>query len=76
MRNGKLFGCAALFLLLTALRLCFPAQAGQALAWADRTLDPGGCCGAFALTLGRELEGAGLKDGLIAVYRLGEEAFG
>ena len=76
MRNGKLYGCAALFLLLTALRLCFPEQAGQAQAWVDRAVDPGGCCSAFALSLGQALDSTGLKEGLIMVFRLGEEALG
>lgn len=72
----KLYGCAALFLLLTALRIWFPEQAGQAQAWMDHTLDPQGSFRAAALTLGRELDTAGLKDGMVAVFRLGEEAFG
>ena len=76
MRNGKLYACALLVLLLTVLRLCWPAQAGQAVSLAARALDPEGSCRVFARTLGRELDGAGLRDGLTAVFRLGEEAFG
>ena len=76
MRNGKLYGSAAFFLLLTALRLYFPEQAGQAQAWVDRTVDPGGRGQALVCALGRELDGAGLKGGLVTVIRLGEEAFG
>ena len=76
MRDKKLFSCAALFLLLTALRLCFPEQAGLAQAWMDRTLDPHGSCRAAALMIGQELDRTGLRDGIIAVFRLGEEAFG
>lgn len=76
MRNGKLYGLGALFLLLTALRLSFPVQAGQAQAWVKQAVDPGGCCRVFARSIGQELDGVGLRDGLTAVFRLGEEAFG
>ena len=76
MRNEKLYACALLVLLLTALRLCWPVQAGQAVSFAARALDPEGSCRSFARTLGQGLDGAGLRDGLIAVFRLGEEAFG
>ena len=75
MRNGKLYACTALFLLLTALRFFFPVQVGQAQAQVDRALDPTGICGSYALTLGCGLDKVGLRDGLIAVFRLGEEAF-
>ena len=76
MRNGKLYGCAALFILLSALRLCFPQQAGQAQDWVDRVVDPCGSCRAFALALGQELDSSGLRGSLVSVFRLGEEAFG
>ena len=65
-----------LFLLLTALRLQFPDQVGQARVWAAQTVDPRGCCRVFAHSVGQELDGVGLRGGLLAVFRLGEEAFG
>ena len=74
MRDGKLFLCAAFFLLLTALRLFFPDWAGQAQSWVSRNLDPGGECRGFVQTLGKQLDGAGLRAGLVSVFRLGEEA--
>lgn len=73
MRDGKLLLCAAFFLLLTALRLVFPDWTGQAQTWVRQRLDPTGENRAFVQTLGRQLDGAGLRDGLVAVFRLGEE---
>ena len=75
MRNGKLYACAALVLLLMLLRFCFPEQVGQAQARAARAVNPNGCCSVFARSLGQTLDGAGLKDSLIAVFHLGEEVF-
>ena len=75
MRNGKLYACAALILLLAVLRFCYPQQAGQAQLWAAQTIDPSGSCRAFACTLGKTLDGCGLRNDLIAVFRLGEEVF-
>ncbi len=76
MRNGKLYACALFILLLMALRLCFPVQAGQAQAWVKQASDPAGSCRVFIRALGQELDNTGLKDSLSAVFRLGEEAFG
>ena len=76
MRNGKLYACALFILLLMALRLCFPVQAGQAQAWVEMTLDPCGGCRSAALALGRDLDSVGLRGGMVAVFRLGEEALG
>ena len=74
MRNGKLYLCAVIFLLLTALRLLFPDWAGQAQAWVSRTVDPGGEGRSFVQALGQQLDEAGLRDGIVAVFQLGEEA--
>ena len=74
MRDGNVFGCAAFIILLLTLRLCFPVQAGQVYAWANQAVDPENFCRALACTLGQELDSAGLKDGLIAVFRMSEEA--
>lgn len=76
MRNARLYGCMALFLLLTALRVLFPEQSGQAQAWVEMTLDPCGGCRSAALALGRDLDSVGLRGGMVAVFRLGEEALG
>ncbi len=76
MRNGKLCGCAALYILLMGMRLVLPEQAEQARAWMQRAVDPGGGCRVFACSLGQELDSTGLKGCLSAVFRLGEETFG
>lgn len=74
MRDGKLYLCAAFFLLLTALRFFLPDWTGQAQSWVRRSVDPAGECRGFVQALGRQLDGAGLRDGLVAVFRFGEEA--
>ena len=74
MRDGKLYLCAAFFLLLTALRLFLPDWSGRAQDWVARRVDPAGECRGFVLALGQHLDGVGLRDGLVAVFRLGEEA--
>ena len=76
MRNRELIACAGLFLLLTALRFCFPTQLEQVRTWAAQAIDPAGRCGALALSIGQGLDSLGLKDGLVVVFRLGEEALG
>jgi hypothetical protein len=74
MRDGKLYLCAAFFLLLTALRFFLPDWTGQAQNWVRRSVDPAGECRGFVQALGQQLDGTGLRDGLVAVFRFGEEA--
>lgn len=74
MRDRKLILCAALFLLLTALRLLYPAQAARTQAMAAAALDPRGRCREAALLLGRELEDFHPRDRLTEAFSRREGA--
>lgn len=75
MRNGRMYLCALFFLLLTALRLLYPAEAEGVRAFLSAALDPKGSCRALAETLGRELGGGGLRQGLVAAFEMAEASF-
>lgn len=74
MRDRKIYLCAAFCLLLAALRFLFPAQTAFVQEWVQRTADPAGIIRTFSQELGHEMGDTGLREGLIAVFRLGEEA--
>ena len=75
MRSYKLYLCALFFLALTALRLRWPEEAAQVQALLAQAVDPRGDARELILTLGCALDGAGLHEGLLAVFRFAEEAF-
>lgn len=74
MRDGKLFLCAAFWVLLTALRLFFPGETEAARAWVTDTVDPRRSCRAAALQLGRELEAFHPRQRLVEALARGEGA--
>ena len=74
MRDWKLALCVALFLLLSALRLCFPAEAALAQRLAADTLDPRHSYRAIAIELGRDLEAFDAPGRLVAVFGRVREA--
>jgi len=67
MRGVKLYLCAGLVLLMTALRTLYPAESDRVRGWVLGTLDPQGGCRNAVMTLGQELDGSVLREGLTAV---------
>ena len=74
MRDWKLALCVAVFLLLSALRLCFPDEAALAQRLAADTLDPRHSYRAAAIALGRGLDDFDAPGRLIAVFGRVREA--
>ena len=68
MQGVKLYFAAVLLLLAAALRILFPDTVQAARAWLGDTLDPEGTGRELAATLGRELDGFELPDGLVSVF--------
>ena len=75
MRNVRIYLCALFFFALSALRLLFPAEAAQMQAFVWGALDPAGDGRVLLQALGRALDGASLRDGLVAVLSLAEASF-
>ena len=74
MRAYKLYVCTAFFLILTVLRMLYPDETILVGKWLKDTLDPGRTTRAFAESLGRQIDGTCLREGLVAVIQLtGEE---
>ncbi len=74
MRDWKLAVCVAFILLLSALRLCFPAEAALAQRLAADTLDPRHSYRAVAIELGRGLDDFDAPGRLLAVFGRVQEA--